>query len=107
MSKIRINELARELEVKPNKILELLAEMGVDDKKTHSSSIDDDVALKIRKQFGFDEPAGVHEISVGAVAAGAAGPVIHAPHVIERTGHVTIPTPAATEFTPVATESGK
>ena len=29
MSKIRINELARELEVKPNVILELLPELGV------------------------------------------------------------------------------
>ena len=36
MSKIRINELARELEVKPNVILELLPELGVMDKKTHS-----------------------------------------------------------------------
>ena len=36
MSKIRINELARELEVKPNVILDLLPELGVPDKKTHS-----------------------------------------------------------------------
>ena len=41
MSKIRINELARELEVKPNVILDMLPELGVADKKTHSSSIDD------------------------------------------------------------------
>ena len=40
MSKIRINELARELEVKPNRILELLPEFGVEEKKTHSSSIE-------------------------------------------------------------------
>ncbi|MBZ5605121.1 MAG: translation initiation factor IF-2 N-terminal domain-containing protein, partial [Acidobacteriia bacterium] len=39
MSKIRINELARELEVKPNVILDLLPELGVTDKKTHSSSL--------------------------------------------------------------------
>jgi translation initiation factor IF-2 len=51
--KIRINELARELEVKPNKILELLPELGVQEKKTHSSSIDEDVALEIKKRFGF------------------------------------------------------
>ena len=38
MSKIRINELARELEVKPSRILDLLPELGVQDKKTHSSS---------------------------------------------------------------------
>jgi translation initiation factor IF-2 len=50
MSKIRINELARELEVKPNVILETLAELGVADKKTHSSSLDDDVALQVRQR---------------------------------------------------------
>ncbi len=50
MSKIRINELARELEVKPNVILETLAELGVADKKTHSSSLDDDVALQVRRR---------------------------------------------------------
>jgi translation initiation factor IF-2 len=50
MGKIRINELARELEVKPNVILDLLPELGVMDKKTHSSSLDDDVALQIRER---------------------------------------------------------
>ncbi|MBI3208716.1 MAG: translation initiation factor IF-2 [Candidatus Solibacter usitatus] len=51
MIKIRINELARELEVKPSRIIELLPEYGVEEKKTHSSSIDEDVALKIRRQI--------------------------------------------------------
>src|SRR5271169_244130 len=51
MSKIRINELARELEVKPNVILDLLPELGVGDKKTHSSSLDDDVALEVRRRL--------------------------------------------------------
>jgi len=50
MSKIRINELARELEVKPNVILELLPELGVTEKKTHSSSLDDDVVLNLRRR---------------------------------------------------------
>ena len=50
MSKIRINELARELEVKPNVILDMLPELGVTDKKTHSSSLDDDVALQVRRR---------------------------------------------------------
>ena len=53
MSKIRINELARELEVKPNRILELLPEFGVEEKKTHSSSIDEDVAIAIKKKLGL------------------------------------------------------
>ncbi|MFN3324046.1 MAG: translation initiation factor IF-2 [Bryobacteraceae bacterium] len=52
MKKIRINELARELEVKPNRILELLPGLGVSEKKTHSSSIDEDVAIQVRNHFG-------------------------------------------------------
>jgi hypothetical protein len=32
-----------------------LPELGVAEKKTHSSSIDDDVALKVRRYFGHDE----------------------------------------------------
>jgi translation initiation factor IF-2 len=58
MGKIRINELARELEIKPNRLLELLPELGVTEKKTHSSSIDEDVAVKARRYFGIhvEEP---------------------------------------------------
>src|SRR5579883_999731 len=48
MKKIRINELARELEVKPGVILDLLPEFGVQEKKTHSSSIEEDVADAVR-----------------------------------------------------------
>ncbi len=51
MKKIRINELARELEVKPGVILDLLPELGVEEKKTHSSSIDEDVALALRHRL--------------------------------------------------------
>src|SRR5690349_3921146 len=54
MKKIRINELARELEVKAHEILDLLPELGVTEKKTHSSSIDEDVALKLKRHYGFD-----------------------------------------------------
>ena len=46
MVKIRINELARELEVKPNVILDMLPELGVTEKKTHSSSVDEPVAMR-------------------------------------------------------------
>jgi translation initiation factor IF-2 len=56
MKKIRINELARELEVKAHEILERLPELGVTEKKTHSSSIDEDVALKLRRLYGLDAP---------------------------------------------------
>jgi translation initiation factor IF-2 len=51
MRKIRINELARELEVKPGVILEMLPEMGVHEKKTHSSSIDEDVAIELKRRL--------------------------------------------------------
>ena len=49
--KIRINDLARELEVKSKAILDVLEDLGVDGKKSHSSSIEDDEAEKIRKHF--------------------------------------------------------
>ena len=57
MKKIRINVLARELEVKSHLILELLPDLGVSEKLTHSSSIDEDVADKLRVRFGL-EPIG-------------------------------------------------
>src|ERR1043165_8963704 len=56
MKKIRINELARELEVKAHEILERLPELGVSEKKTHSSSIDEDVAIRLRRLYGHDVP---------------------------------------------------
>ncbi len=54
MRKIRINELARELEVKPQRILDLLPELGHLEKKTHSSSLDEDIADLVRRHFGQD-----------------------------------------------------
>ncbi len=51
MKKIRINELARELEVKPGVIIEMLPELGVQEKKTHSSSVDEDVALELKRRL--------------------------------------------------------
>src|SRR5450631_3793754 len=68
MKKIRINELARELEVKAHEILERLPELGVQEKKTHSSSIDEDVAIKLRRYYGFDVPDAVEDESEGSVA---------------------------------------
>ncbi|MGH9432145.1 MAG: translation initiation factor IF-2 N-terminal domain-containing protein, partial [Terriglobia bacterium] len=50
-SKIRINDLARELEVKSRSVLDYLLEIGVTDKKSHSSAIDDDVAERVRVHF--------------------------------------------------------
>ena len=49
---IRINELARELEIKAKVLIEYLPEIGIAEKKTHSSSLDHDQAEKVRKHFG-------------------------------------------------------
>ncbi|MFY9561246.1 MAG: translation initiation factor IF-2 N-terminal domain-containing protein, partial [Terriglobales bacterium] len=51
MSKIRINDLARELEVKSKAILDALIEVGVTEKKTHSSSLEEHEAALLRKHF--------------------------------------------------------
>jgi len=81
MNKIRINVLARELEVKAHELLEKLPELGVTEKKTHSSSVDDDVAEKLRQIFGrggattaVEQPG-----SNGAATAVAEEPISAAP----------------------------
>ena len=51
MQKIRINDLARELEVKSKAILDALVKVGVTEKKTHSSSIEVDEAERVKKYF--------------------------------------------------------
>src|SRR5579863_7711024 len=48
MSKVRINDLAREMEVKSKQILDVLGELGLGEGKTHSSSIEDYEADKVR-----------------------------------------------------------
>jgi len=52
MGRIRINELARELEIKPGVILKLLPEVGITEKKTHSSSVEGEQADQIRRKLG-------------------------------------------------------
>src|SRR4051794_41139747 len=82
MKKIRINELARELEVKPGIILDLLPELGVQEKKTHSSSIEEDTALALRERLAesgilgsFPNRAnGHHDGDEGEPAAEASSP---------------------------------
>ena len=73
MKKIRINELARELEVKAHEILDRLPELGVVEKKTHSSSIDEDVAIKLRRLLGHEvpEPAPAAEAPAAPTAEAA------------------------------------
>jgi len=81
MNKIRINVLARELEVKAHELLEKLPELGVTEKKTHSSSVDDDVAEKLRQIFGRGgaTAAAEHPGSNGAATAVAEEPISAAP----------------------------
>jgi translation initiation factor IF-2 len=74
MKKIRINELARELEVKAHEILERLPELGVQEKKTHSSSIDEDVAIKLRRLYGFEVPEAEPSEAEEPAAPAEAGP---------------------------------
>src|ERR1700724_3910034 len=50
-NQIRINELARELEIKAKGLIEYLPEIGVTEKKTHSSSIDVEHAELARQHY--------------------------------------------------------
>ena len=59
MSKIRINDLARELEVKSKTILDVLPEIGVTEKKTHSSSLEEHEAEKLRAHLRGGSEASV------------------------------------------------
>jgi translation initiation factor IF-2 len=97
MKKIRINELARELEVKAHEILDRLPELGVTEKKTHSSSIDEDVAIKLRQLYGFDVPDYVPEVEEALMAPAGQAPEReeHEPELAEGRPHT--PPPAAAE----------
>jgi translation initiation factor IF-2 len=103
MKKIRINELARELEVKAHEILERLPELGVSEKKTHSSSIDEDVAIKLRQYYGQDIPDYVPDPN----ADDSAGDGHEEAHADEETSPATsgvavAPTPPAPALPPAA-----
>src|SRR5580700_2135111 len=70
MSKIRINELARQLEVPSHAIIDMLPELGVTEKKTHSSSIDEPVAEIIRQRvLGGAGPAMRRSIDTSVAVA--------------------------------------
>src|SRR4029453_19248820 len=70
-NQVRINELARELEVKAKAIIDLLPGFGVTEKKTHSSSIPVDVAEKVRRTIQGQAEADVAAESPSESAAGA------------------------------------
>src|SRR5271154_7020454 len=83
-NQVRINELARELEIKAKVLIDYLPEAGVTEKKTHSSSIDLKHAEQVRKHFrglAAAEEAEEAEKAAKATAAKrpAAKPVAAAP----------------------------
>src|SRR5271166_3611341 len=67
--KVRINDLARELEVKSKVILDLLIKVGVTEKKTHSSSIEVDEAERVRKYYAEHGEFGIAPASRATHAA--------------------------------------
>src|SRR5580692_1701441 len=81
-NQVRINELARELEIKAKVLIDYLPEIGVTEKKTHSSSIDVEHAVLARKHFqGLAEQEAAAEAAKTAAtkaktARPAAAPVV-------------------------------
>ena len=51
MSKLRVHELAKELELDAKAILEICEQLGIGGKKSHSSALSDDEADKIRRSL--------------------------------------------------------
>src|SRR5271155_5657209 len=75
MSKIRINELARQLEVPSHAIIDMLPELGVSEKKTHSSSVDEPVAEIIRQRVQGGAGAAMRREADTSVAVAEREPV--------------------------------
>jgi hypothetical protein len=55
MGKIRIYELARELEVKNDVIIDYLVELGIKPRRLSQSAVDDGCANKVRKHFPTED----------------------------------------------------
>jgi len=85
MSKVRINDLARELEVKSKAILDVLTVVGVTEKKTHSSSLEEHEAEKVRKHLRGSSEA---QASSAKVRARRAATMKLRPRLICRTSPV-------------------
>ena len=80
MGKIRINELARELEIKSNILLDYLVELGIEDKKSHSSALDDDLADKVREHFRADGEPPAEKVEEAPPTPARSTPPVEAPH---------------------------
>src|SRR6266568_1338269 len=81
MSKVRINDLAREMEVKSRQILDVLGELGLGEGKTHSSSIEEHEAEKVRAQFERGSKAAGHGSAVSSRGSQPITPKIDLSHV--------------------------
>jgi translation initiation factor IF-2 len=76
-NQVRINELARELEIKAKVLIEYLPVVGVTEKKTHSSSIDNSHAELVRKHFlGLANAEAQAEADKAAKATAAKKPAL-------------------------------
>src|SRR5580692_308324 len=91
MSKIRINELARQLEVKSREVIDKLHELGIAEKITHSSSIDDDKADQLRRYYRGESYAPLP----GAGSNGDSA-AVEEPPAAPRRARVAPPVPAET-----------
>jgi hypothetical protein len=56
MSHIRVNELARQLEMKSREVIDRLHELGIAQKVTHSSSVSEDQANQLRRYYAGESP---------------------------------------------------
>ena len=81
MQKIRINDLARELEVKSKAILDALVKVGVTEKKTHSSSIEVDEAERVKKYFAEHAEPGAPRSTRAAALVDEFKPKIDLSHI--------------------------
>ena len=81
MSKVRINDLARELEVKPRAIIDILPELGVPAGKTHSSSLEADEAEKVRAHFQRGTRSASHGSAPASRAPQGITPKIDLSHI--------------------------
>src|SRR5580700_4061331 len=81
LHKIRINDLARELEVKSKAILDVLIKVGITEKKTHSSSIEVDEAERVKKYFAEHEPSSSRGSRASAAAPDEFKPKIDLSHI--------------------------
>jgi translation initiation factor IF-2 len=99
-NQVRINELARELEIKAKVLIEYLPEIGVTEKKTHSSSIDNSHAELVRKHFlglaAQEAAAEAEKTKAAAAKSKPSRPAVAAQPAAAR------PAPAAPAAAPVA-----